>query len=374
MSTQHGGVVNLKPISEVAKFLKSLIPVNIPETYAIKPMFEKNAKAEDIRDGVKAFRDFLFLLCDNLILHGPLYAKPPKNPKSIDDYPFLHYLTNLLVDIGYYGIPAKSGGSLLITEMPLFAASTDEKGKKRGPKIPATSQIECLRFLTLCGFVFTSINLEAKKLEISKTIMLEISYPDNSIMLTGLKAMSIADMELRDTRRYWNDNNLLRCDYRLIKAEETDMLDVLKDILHPLPEKIQSFALTLHQHHMNMGLTSAISIRGDVHIAYSYIKKSPRVLSSQDIYSKRIWGFSISLKDGYCIVVRAKKTAKYTDVIEKFPSHLREKIARGYGCDRKLNNERCQGGCQGIRIPLDDSFLDISRDIEIWLDKEIERA
>ena len=77
------------------------------------------------------------------------------------------------------------------------------------------------------------------------------------------------------------------------------------------------------------------------------------------------------LRYGYCVVIRAKKTDKYADLIEKFPLSLQEKIAKGYGCDRKLRNERCQGGCQGFRIPLDDSILGMKRDIEIWLDNEV---
>ena len=112
-------------------------------------------------------------------------------------------------------------------------------------------------------------------------------------------------------------------------------------------------------------------ILGDIHFAYAYIKKNPHTLSTQDIYSRRTWGLSISLKYGYCLVVRAKKTDKYTDIIKGFPLSLQEKIAKGYGCDRKLRNERCQEGCQGIRIPLDNSILGISKDIETWLDNEV---
>jgi len=43
MSTYHGGPVTQKPISEIAKYIKNLIPANIPETYALKPMFENVA-------------------------------------------------------------------------------------------------------------------------------------------------------------------------------------------------------------------------------------------------------------------------------------------------------------------------------------------
>jgi hypothetical protein len=186
--------------------------------------------------------------------------------------------------------------------------------------------------------------------------------------------MSIADIELR-VKMYKSDNNhdnLLWCDYRLMKAEDTDVLDLLKDFLHPLPEKVQKFALELHRHYIDMGMTCATIISTfEVHFVYSYIKNSRRVLSSQDVYQLRIWEFALSTRYGYCLVVRAKKTDKYADISEKFPLSLQEKIAKGYGCDRKLSNEPCQGGCQGIRLPLDDSILSISKDIETWFDKEV---
>lgn len=166
-------------------------------------------------------------------------------------------------------------------------------------------------------------------------------------------------------------NNIFRCDYRLIKAEDTDIFDVLKDFLYPLPEKLQKFALELHQRYIDMGMTCVTINDNAVHFAYSYIKNIKRTLSTREIYQRRVWEFALSMKYGYCLVVRAKKTDKYADVIKKFPLSLQEKIAQGYECDRKLRNERCQGGCQGIRIPLNDSILSISKDIETWLDKEV---
>ncbi|SCG82523.1 hypothetical protein DW1_0916 [Proteiniborus sp. DW1] len=374
MSTHHGGPVTQKTISEIAKYIKKLIPVNIPETYALKPMFENVAREEDIRNGVIAFRNFLYLFCDCLISDGHLYVKPQKNPKSETDYPFLYKVTDLLADIGYYGKLTESGDTLLIAELPSFIASVDEKGNIEKAKNSVSNLIECMRFLSLCGFVFTGIDLEAKKPNISKVQNLEVSYPNAPALLAGLKAMAIADIELR-TKRYKNDNNhdnLLRCDYRLLKAEDTDVFDVLKDFLHPLPEKVQKFALELHQRYIDMGMTCVTIISTfEVHFAYSYIKNSKRVLSTRDVYQQRVWEFALSVRHDYCLVIRAKKTDKYADIIKSFPLSLQEKIARGYGCDRKLRNEPCKGGCQGFRIPLDDSILNISRSIETWLDSEV---
>ena len=363
--------VTLKPISEVAEYLKNLIPASIPERYALKPMFESVASEESIRSGIAAFRDFFYLLFDRLISDGHLYAKPPKTPSGMTDYPFLHNMTNLLVDIGYYGSPDKGGDILVITEIPLCTASTDENGKKKSPRIPASGLMECLRFLTLCGFVFPGADLDAKSITVSETQPLNVSYPNNPILLEGLKALSIADMELRAGRRYWNDNNLLRCDYRLLKAGDTDVLDELKDLLFPLPERVQEFAVKLHQRYTDMGLTCVVIIRDGVSFSYSSVGKGQKVLSPQDMYQQRLWAFTYSIRHGYSLFVRSRKTGKYAGVIETFPQSLQEKIATGYGCYRKLGRERCQGDCQGIRIPLDDTILDIGGSIETWLDCEM---
>jgi hypothetical protein len=360
MSINHGETEMQKSISEYAEYMRNLIPADIPEIYTLKPMFESVASEENIRSGVVAFRDFLYLFCDRLISDGHLYSKPQKT-RNPTDYPFLNNMNQLLIDIGCHGKLAENGESLLIAEIPSYTAPK--------PKISASKLMECMRFLALCDFVFTGIDLDAKTLTVSETQPLEISYPNNPVLLTGLKALSIASKKL-SVRFHNTAANLFRCDYRVMKAEDTDILDVLKDFLHPLPEEIQKFALELHQRYIDTGMT-CVYIDSDVKFAYSYIKNSKRALSVRDIYQKRVVGFTVSMKHGYRLMVRAKKTDKYADITEKFPLYLREKIAAGYGCDRKLRNERCQGGCHGIPIALDDSILEIKHDVKTWLDNEM---
>ncbi len=65
----------------------------------------------------------------------------------------------------------------MITEIPSFTAPK--------PKIPVFKQIEGLRVLALRGFVFSGIDLEAKRPNISETQLLEVSYPNNPILLSG---------------------------------------------------------------------------------------------------------------------------------------------------------------------------------------------
>lgn len=361
MSDSHGELELQKPISEHSIYVRNLIPANISENYSINPMFENIAKEDDIRKGIVAFRDFLYLFCDRLITDGYLYTKPKKT-KNPADYDFLHNINNMLIYIGNNGEFNEKKDTLLITKIPLFADIN--------PKISTVKQIETLKFLSLCGFVFNDIDLQSKKSNIENIQVLEILYPANPTMLIGLKVLSMADIELR-SRRYSNDDNLLRCDYRLIKSEDTDMLEILEDFLYPLPEDIQTFAIELHKKYIGIGMTCIKLSDNAIHFAYAYTKNSKRNLSERDIYQMRTWEFYLSVKHGYCIFVRSKKTDKYEEVIERFNSSLQEKIAKGYGCDRKLRNEICQGGCQGIKLPLDKSIFEIKEDINIWIDSEL---
>ena len=103
------------------------------------------------------------------------------------------------------------------------------------------------------------------------------------------------------------------------------MLDVLKDMVYLLPENIQRFALELHKRYIDKEMTCAVINDTATHFAYAYTKNSRRPLSPRDIYSRRIWEFEVSMKYGYCIVVRSKNTDKYAELIKTFPLFLYDK-------------------------------------------------
>lgn len=369
----HGPVIVLS-INELASYLRNMIPASIPESYKLKERFAGVADEATIRQGVLAFRNFLYVFCDYLISDGHDYFKPRKNPKKDTDYPLLFTITDLLADIGYYGNLAESGDAMLVTELPSFTSSIDEKGRRKQPRNSAVKLTEAMKFLGRCGFVFQGLDLDAKKVSIPKESVIEVYYPDAPILLTGLKVMSIADIEFR-VKRYvtdFNHDNLLLCDYRLLKDNASEPIEVLEGFLQSLPEKVRDFALDLHQSSSEMGLTcEPIISTFEVHFAYSYLKKSRKALSAKDVYQKRVWEFALSTKHGYNLVVRAKKVDKYPELIETLPMVLQSKIEAGYGCDRKLHDEPCQRGCQGMRFPLDESILEVSDGIKTWLEKEI---
>lgn len=208
MKINHDKEIAQKPISEYAKFMKTLVPANIPVRYKLKPIFE-------------------------------------------------------------------NGSSLLVTEIPSFAAPK--------PLIPVSKQMEYLRVLAVCGFAFTGFDLAAKTFHVSEGQMPEVLYPKDPILLTGLKALSISAKKLW-IRFYNNADNLLRCDYRIMKEEEADVLSIMKDIIRLLPEKLQNFAMELHQRYVDMGMVCVVLYDNEVHFSYAYVKNSKRLLSTREIY------------------------------------------------------------------------------------------
>jgi hypothetical protein len=356
-----------KTLGDMAKHLKNVITSDIPETYEVNPMFENISNEEDIREGVLAFRNFLYQLCDVLIAEGDSYDNHKKNAHEFDDrvtisvyFPFLHNVKCLLLNIGYYGVLTESAESLTACNN-IF-----------NTKIPVSKSIECLQFLTDCGILIDGIDLNEKKPDLSKTEKIKIWYPNNPSMLTGLKVMAIAEIEFDTMVNNFEVNKfntisycrfsdiLLRCDYRVLKNNETDVISILKDTMNPLPINVQDFILQLHQRYLDKGLKCNVEIK-DLWIKIKYSYKS-----------KEIWGINVSLNNGYQINIKAKNTHKYADTIDKFPLFIQEMIEKGYGCGIKRGiSDHCNGGCQGFRFSLDDSIIDTRNTIETWLDTEL---
>jgi len=341
-----------KTLRDMAMHLKNLIPSEIPSTYPINITFEDIKNEEIVYEGVLAFRDFLYHLCDILTANGDSYDNNKKIAHAFDNrssvsvhYPFLHNVERLMSNIGLNGVLTE-GSNTTISGSNLL-----------NPKLSAPKNLECLRFLATCGICFDGIDLNEKKLDLSEIETIIISYTDNAAMLIGMKVMAIAQKE------FWsNDNtdNLLRCDYRALSNERLEAVSILKDLIKPLSINIQNYVLKLHQRYLDRGLSCNIKIKDFwIKIYYSYKKRE-------------VWAVNTSLNNGYQISVKAENTHEYGDVVNSFPLYLQEMISRGYGCGKKRGiSSHCDGGCRGLRISLDESILDITDEIETWFDNEL---
>ena len=341
-----------KTLPDVASYLKEIMVPESHDAYAIKPAYTSVSDEASITEGVLAFRTFLVRLYDALYAKGDFYDISNKVAHEYENrttlsvyYPFIHNVSALLMNIGYYGIPADNAQAL-----------TCENTVFNG-KLSVTKQLECLRFLVDCGISINGVNINDKKQNLSDVKVLKITYPDNPAMLIGLKIMAIAEI---DHGTLVNQDVFLRCDYRILKKDETEVVSIVQDTIKPLSAEVQNFILGLHHRYLDKGLTCVIEVKGfHIYMKYCYKRKD-------------LWGINASLNNGYHINVKSTRTQEYTDTIKTFHPRLQEIIAKGYGCGRKREIiGHCDGGCRGLPISLDHSVLDLREDIETWFDQEL---
>lgn len=334
---------------DLAKYLKSILP-EISETYAIKPAFANISTDENIQEGVLAFKAFLCRLYEVLNKKGGVYDNCKKAAHEYENrttlsvyYPFLHNVKTLLMNIGYCGLLAENTQTLACGNT-IF-----------NDKLSVSKTFECLQFLIDCGLDVNGVDLE-KKQNLPDIKAIEITCPDNPAMLTGLKVMAIAET---DHGSLVNQDVFLRCDYRILKKDETDVVSIVEDTIKPLSPGVRDFILRLHQRYLDKGLTCVVEIKGfHIYIKYCYKRKD-------------VWGLNASLNNGWHINIKAIKTAEYPGTIKTLPPFLQEMIAKGYGCGRKREIGRCDGGCRGLIVSLDNSVLDFQDDLVAWFDQEL---
>lgn len=340
-----------KTLQDVACYIKEIIVPATDDTYEIEESYLIVSDEKSIREGVKAFRTFLAHLYDYLQVKGERYDTSQKVAHAYENrttlsvyYPFLHHVGDFLMKVGYHGVISDD------THAITFGSSVFNS------KLSTSKTLEVIKFLTESGVVVEGVNVEDKKQKLSDIKTMKLFYPENPSMLIGLKVLAIAEI---DHGTLVNQEAFLRCDYRVIKKDETSVLSILKDTIRPLNTEVQKFILQLHQEHIDAGLNCIVETKGfHIYIKYCYKRKD-------------VWGINASLNNGYHINVKSTKTHEYTTSIEAFDSKLKALIDKGYGCGRKRAIGHCDGGCRGIPITLDDSVLDIKDHVRSWLALEV---
>ena len=351
-----------KPISEMAAYLQNLLPPEIPQTFEIDPIFSTDITEEDIHKGIPVFRDFLHQLYDHIIAEGSPFDKPKReshNTNVNSSYPFILHIAVFMMNMGLHSILCDKKDSLLLNGLENFDAPSNYSSQK----IPDKRKIECLRFLSDCGICFDGLDISGKKPVALPHGQIIITYPTNPAMLVGMKVMAVAQRHLGS--KYIGEI-LLRCDWRVLAYNQpkgqnrSDIQLVLKDLTRTLPANIRDFVLKLHTDYMSHGYKCDTYIGPDTRFEY-FCK------------SKELWRFNLTLTGGHFITIKALNTHKYPEIVSQLPDRLQANIRAGYGCGKKMGiTDSCDSGCRGYRVPLDDSFMEISTVIKEWIDKEVE--
>lgn len=370
-----------KPLREIAEYLKSIIPAEIPEAYPVNPVFSDIADNETIYRGVLAYRDFLYQLFDYIIADAELYDNPKKvSEKTTDtvnlelEYPFLRNISVVLVHMGIYGELNKNGDALILSGSQLHAVL-------KGARV--TKSYEYLRHLSDCGVYFSGIDLNQKKPDLSNAGQLEITYPDCPVMLAGLKIL--AEAQLKDAKNGLNPRNgsytasidtiFLRCDYRALGENKIQPVFVFEDAVRALPAKMQDYLLKLHKKYMDMGCKYSCKYLC-MHMHFSYSYKKCGVIAS----------INLSPADGCVLKINAKNISDYTEMVKDFPAPLMDAVTNGHDCGKMQSPENCKPNCRGYEFTIDGKLylkckhlnfyiplvdLSYGRAIEDWIDKEI---
>ena len=137
-----------KSLYEFAGYLAGSIPEEIPEDFKLDEYFTAYADEGDIREGVRAFRDFLYRFFDMLKAHSQEYDHPIKPADKTTDtisiaqeYPFIRNTVSVLIHIGIIsGIQAP--GRISVNGRKLHAAL-------KGARVSKVD--ESISFLEKCG-------------------------------------------------------------------------------------------------------------------------------------------------------------------------------------------------------------------------------
>ena len=215
----YDGLSSESTLSDVARHLKNLLPIEIPESYPIKPMFTNITDEEGIRGGIVALLDFMRLFYDLLADSGEQYDKPKspsrrgKTPSIPVDFPFIYHAKSVLLNIGYHGKLNDNVLSFcgLKTLSPIICC----EGMEATTKTSKPKLISCIRFLSDCGMYFEGIDLDMPNPCMTDNRHIEVTYPDNPDVLVGLQVMAIAQ---RDLLWKTKDEVFLRCDYHALRC------------------------------------------------------------------------------------------------------------------------------------------------------------
>jgi len=209
-----------KTLKDVAQHLRGQLPTELPASYPINPMFTCIESEENIKSGMIALLDFMQLFYDLLAENSQRYDKPKspcrlgKKPSIAVDFPFIYHTKSVLLNIGYHGI--LNGNALSFSGLKTLATIICCEGMEATTKMSAPKLMDCIIFLSDCGMCFEGINLDTPKSCMANERLIEVTYPDNTDVLVGLRIMAVAQRNLQWKTK---DEVFLRCDYRALSSD-----------------------------------------------------------------------------------------------------------------------------------------------------------
>lgn len=352
--------------SYMANYLRKILPNDIESNITVSESFIDILNELPTSSSIEAFRDLLRTIYDYISSKSveldsslPVIKNEHDHVSLSGNFPILDNIKSVLFNIGYLSEYQKEQNTLLVNDVDSLKYLVSCEGWTKRKKLSNPKWIQTLNILKDCGFLFEGLEIVKNKVQLLDSGVISIKFPNDKEVLLGLRSMAYAEKHLS---RKGNHNIFLRCDYHAFSTKPRNVLKTFKELHETLPEIQQESLLNLHLKLIEIGLTCELDV------FYSYVR------FIYYIGKREVLTVSLAIDSGHRVLIKTGKLEKYKSEISYFPNKLLDIISKGYGCNKKRDNESCQMGCHGYSFDVATTLLEFNQYIVDWIRFEYDNS
>ena len=323
-----------KNLADVCEYLKALIITHTPDDFVVAERFKHGLTDEEIRKGIAAFREFLYVLYDRIACDkDSIDAATGKkyNPESGEDsiqkcFPLINDIAVILSTLGQHGkLETEPKMMLTVNGGDLFTPLSSTKPPAMN-KISGKRKLEVFNFLFDMGFYFEDINLQ-EAIDFSKTDTFYVTYENNDFLILGLKLLAEAKENIQSGYQKFTTTFMRGDFYPLANDTPKKHSATSSDFANSQPPEIRNWIVDLDkmlfENKCKISTFYLSNTNGSGSFAYTSRK------------GKTICRINMSIL-GSEIVIHSNHISSENTVLAELPEHMQDIIKNAGGC----------GGCK----------------------------
>ena len=222
-----------KDLSYVCNYLKALVIPDMPDDFVVAEKFKHGLTEDEIRKGILAFRDFLYVLFDKLAADKDKIDVKTGSKYDIDGYigdngdgnifkcfPSICDLGIILFSLGFHGILETSHeNKLTVNSEDLFTVISPKSERWYSlVKMSDDRKLEMFHLLSDFGLRFDGADF-LEEVDFSKVKQFDIAYEKNNYFIVGLKMIAEAAANVKSPY-IGLSGTFLRCDFYPLANEK----------------------------------------------------------------------------------------------------------------------------------------------------------
>ena len=244
-------------LADVCKYLKGIVIPQIPENFVIAEQFRYGLSDDELKMGIKAFREFLCALYDKLAAEKNRFD--PKKAELYDPdngeeslwkcFPIIKDISALLFFVGIHGkLETGLKKELSVHGKKLLTVLKPKTEKFFGLRKLTGKRLSSL-FELLCemGFSFEDADF-SKSVDLSKTGVFYVKYEEDENLIMGLKLIAKAQANIKSDYDKLG-SAFMRCDFYPLENETPQKHTAkIADCVNWLPPKIRDWIMNLDKY------------------------------------------------------------------------------------------------------------------------------